>query len=321
MIKATLKQIRKNIGIFILKSPFLIGLINYLYENGSHQLRDFFVRQIKPAGPPKSNFYWFLYLSNGSKLEVPVTAGDLKTWQFAQSYKWNEIGIRKIEEFLNDNLPMNEIFCDIGANLGLRSLYSLSIDRKTFLFEPNVSLRYFTEVLFEQNDLTNYRIENVCLGNEEGNILFYISESSYLSSIVQEYAQIDGVVEKVQIPITKLDSYQANYIPNQKIGLIKIDVEGYEKEVLLGAENVLSKHQPCIIVEIQDNNKEELFDFLENYINLYEVFLIKDSYPYSYKINDSTKTLPKVGNYLFLPRNKLINFIFKKKFFSTFYDS
>ena len=55
----------------------------------------------------------------------------------------------------------------------------------------------------------------------------------------------------------------------KKISVIKIDVEGMEYKVLLGAKNLIKKHKPAIVVEIFDENIEKINDLMKsyNYIN------------------------------------------------------
>ena len=71
------------------------------------------------------------------------------------------------------------------------------------------------------------------------------------------------------IEITTLDAFLKN---RKNISMIKIDVEGYEKQVLLGAENTLkNKSLDVIIIELNDSNKfydydeEETIKILERY--------------------------------------------------------
>jgi FkbM family methyltransferase len=48
---------------------------------------------------------------------------------------------------------------------------------------------------------------------------------------------------------------------------MKVDVEGHDLEVLKGAENILRKHHPALIIEVIDeawHNKEDIFNFIRN---------------------------------------------------------
>jgi hypothetical protein len=84
-----------------------------------------------------------------------------------------------------------------------------------------------------------------------------------MSSFDKKYAEPDGIVEEIEIPVTTLDNYLQNkteIIP----GIIKIDVEGLEYAVLKGAENTLRRHKPSLVIEILDGdtNRKEIVEFL-----------------------------------------------------------
>ena len=309
ILKIILKQIITSMGQIFLNSPFLIRCVNFTYEHANHSLRNLFVRAISYAGEPQKDFIWTLYLSNGITLQVPVMVDDLKSWQFAQSYQWHDRGLKYIEEFLHSTIPLHHVFLDIGANLGLRSLYPLSIGRPVYLFEPNSSLRPFSEKVFHMNKLSNFKIENICLGDKEGTVNFYISRSSYLSSVIEQQAQLDGITEKIDIPMMKLDTYLRENLQNIKIGLLKIDVEGLEQEVLSGAINCLKDYQPAVMVEVKSLNRDIIFDLFEelNYIG----FAISNILPKPLlELDKMRRYIPGIENYLYCSKQNRKDIIF-----------
>ena len=58
-----------------------------------------------------------------------------------------------------------------------------------------------------------------------------------------------------------------NLIKNVNIGFIKIDVEGHEKNVLLGAEKIIKKCKPNLLVEIEERHTNDKVENIVNFIN------------------------------------------------------
>ena len=77
-------------------------------------------------------------------------------------------------------------------------------------------------------------------------------------------------------------------VENNKIDFIKIDVEGYELDVLIGGKQTINKFKPTMLIEINDHtlnrnnvNRQQIFAWLEennyNYRNIYEGQGLTDS--------------------------------------------
>jgi hypothetical protein len=62
-----------------------------------------------------------------------------------RAYQWFDRSLRRIESELFNRLPATARLFDVGANMGLRSLYAMSQRRPVTMFEPNIELRGFTE--------------------------------------------------------------------------------------------------------------------------------------------------------------------------------
>ena len=58
-----------------------------------------------------------------------------------------------------------------------------------------------------------------------------------------------------------------NLIKNENIGFIKIDVEGHEKNVLVGAEKIIKKCKPNLLVEIEERHTNNKVQNIINFIN------------------------------------------------------
>lgn len=162
----------------------------------------------------------------------------------------NQYGVYEIQELtvLFDFLkPLTDEFAqatiiDAGANIGNHSLYFSRYFKQVLAFEPNPStfrlLRFNTELV------DNIQLLNQGLGDEPGTLML-VEDSMNMgaSSIVKQAGAED---RQIPIDIQTLDTATADI---DRIAMIKIDVEGFEINVLKGAGALIASHQPIIVFE------------------------------------------------------------------------
>tara|TARA_Y100001936_G_scaffold86893_1_gene85190 strand:- start:764 stop:1594 length:831 start_codon:yes stop_codon:yes gene_type:complete len=167
------------------------------------------------------------------------------------------------ENFTWNYLKTNDVFIDIGANIGtvtLEASKKIGTDGKIFSFEPNPKIFEFLNGNIKHNDCKNIEIFNIALGENSSEIFFSDNYADTGNSIQHEK---NGVSVKMK----KLDEIIP---PKLKINLMKIDVVGYEKFTLLGATNTLQNidciHFPARVNlnKKYDYDYKDVFDFLRN---------------------------------------------------------
>ena len=129
---------------------------------------------------------------------------------------------------------------DIGANVGLWSCELVNYFEHVITFEP---VEEFLECLRKNVPKNNYSIHQVALGRQESLIEMIIDKNNSGHSHVDQ-----STIGKGTIPLKTLDSYNFT-----EIDLIKIDVEGYEEEILYGAEKTIKTNLPVLVVEQRDH--------------------------------------------------------------------
>ena len=160
--------------------------------------------------------------------------------------------IRFIKKWLN-----NDAVCfDVGANTGFFSLLiaSKSHNIQVHSFDPIKINTTLLSASIEINGFENIVVNQSCVGNYDGTVEFSISSDSAYSSILDSGRKSE--LKKIRLPITQLDSYIKN-LGISKIDFIKIDVEGAEKLVILGASEILSGatlRPKLMMIELFDAN-------------------------------------------------------------------
>lgn len=100
----------------------------------------------------------------------------------------------------------------------------------------------------EMNNLKNIVTEKYVLGNSECNV--FLSNEASMSSI-------DSNSEEFNKKQITLDAYVKE--KNINVGLIKVDIEGYEKKFLLGAKQTIISQKPKLLISIY-HHFEQFFE-------------------------------------------------------------
>ena len=188
---------------------------------------------------------------------------------------------RSPELSLISNLVKNtQNSIDIGANLGLFTFFMSRASKHVFAFEPNP---YPLENLKGLVD-SNVTVLPIALGNNDGPLEIKIPHhrkgwSSNGASLASKEIN-DGKIIKIQC--RKLDSLNI-----ENIGLIKIDVEGFEIEVIRGAKDTILKNKPVMIIENETVHTKDTN----------ELFSTMNEFGYDKYICNSIGKLEKIGNF------------------------
>ena len=154
-----------------------------------------------------------------------------------------------------------QLFLDIGANVGMSALsfFTLKSNAKVISFEPNPINYPYLDKLKTRFDAFQYF--PVGMGDKDASLDFYYpiyngkvmtalgscdrdKAGSWLNEdTVYFFDENKLEIAKISIDIKTLDSFDLE--PE----FIKIDVEGFEYEVLSGAKNTINTHRPILLIE------------------------------------------------------------------------
>jgi FkbM family methyltransferase len=153
------------------------------------------------------------------------------------------------------NFFKDKIALDVGANIGNHSIYFSKYFKKVLSFEP-VS-RTFQILSLNTNFVQNIEVFNFALSDEtkQSNI-FVDTKASGLSSL--NNTSNKTCIEKIKIKVFD----NLHNIDKDLIGLVKIDVEGHEVNVLNGMKNLLKSSSPICLIEFQGSKRYEIIDLL-----------------------------------------------------------
>lgn len=207
-------------------------------------------------------------------LQTTVLINNLKFKLSLQDWVQTNIfflgGYEKIElEYLFKILKDDSLIIDVGANIGWYSInLATKLNKgKVYSFEP-FSQNYNKLIShIEINKLNNVKPFKIALGQKKENL--NINYNTNEDNLGMASINIKDFNVSERVDVVALDEFlKIDELNNLKF--IKIDIEGFELEALLGMQKTLSKFKPMLLIE-QDKNV--LGDKSDEIINKIDVFL------------------------------------------------
>lgn len=194
-----------------------------------------------------------------------------------------------------NRLPKIDTLIDIGVGInGTEDLYKHFNDAKLILIDPIDEAKEYANKLSKKREVNFFQ---TALGSKDDleKEMKLQKDKEYSSFLeISEFNMQDECVEKRKLKIKKLDTIIKNKEMLGKIG-IKIDTEGYELDVILGASETL-KYSKFVIAEVRHNHESLIGVYkLQEFINL------MDKNNFSLSIIFTAK--PFIADLCFQPKN------------------
>lgn len=181
----------------------------------------------------KKTSYWFkMYLEKGKFIDTEIAKFGI--WE------------PHISKLLEKYLQKWEVFLDLWANIGYESLlasYLVGASGKIIAFEPNQKNYKRLQDNISLNAIKN--IETYSYGAWDKNYeisLYYDDHNPGATSVIQrKQHHKDGEI----IEIKKLD----DFLWDRKVDFIKMDIEGFEYEAILGMKKILQQPNIKMVFE------------------------------------------------------------------------
>ncbi|SRX75614.1 FkbM family methyltransferase [Aequorivita antarctica] len=155
----------------------------------------------------------------------------------------------------------NAVVLDVGANFGYLSLVwanSIAQNGKVIAFEPNLNVHNsFNKSIIVNKQESNIQLNNLAVGNKDGSIELFLSSTT--SNTLRTDKKDNN---STRIEMVSIDSFSSrNNI--DRCDLVKIDVDGIELDILMGAIHLIERCKPIFIVETNDDKR--IIDFFNPY--------------------------------------------------------
>lgn len=207
-----------------------------------------------------------------------VVLGNIKfNYRIDDKYIGQRIALDKYEKYETAMVVAQAQDCsvvvDVGANIGYYTLLLAKRVKKVYAFEPDKENFEILKKNVEENSLKNVVLVNKAVGSKNEKVGIKRNRNNYGDSKVLEGNEIECI---------RLDDFM-----NEKVDLIKIDVQGFEPRVIEGAKEIIKKDKPILFVESEKNIKLvgyetwSINDFAETPWPIWKGFQIKNNHGYA----------------------------------------
>ena len=234
------------------------------------------------------------FLPNGSKFYC-YTDSIVSEKIFSETFENEEL------DFIAKFLRPDEQFVDIGAHSGLFTIHGAKIvgsKGSIISFEPTPETHKRLVENIKLNNLENVKAFSKAISAQNGCLDFYTIKDGFEAWNSLAPPPKSKSFEKITVETIQIDRIAEMELDFEKSALIKIDVEGWELELLKGGKKLFEmKNAPSLMVEFTDENVtnagttcKELYQYLSHLG--YKLFTynkrkgklksapIKDYYPY-----------------------------------------
>jgi FkbM family methyltransferase len=160
------------------------------------------------------------------------------------------------EQHIEKFMDTNGVFVDVGANIGIWTQKMAEKGLRVYAFEPSPRPFHLLKNMSKKHK--NITALPYALGDGAYEAKLSLHYGPERDSLIGQSADFTG--EQISIKVRMLDSFKI-----EKVGLIKIDTEGYEVPVLMGARETIRRWKPRLVIEVHapyDEQKVRILKFL-----------------------------------------------------------
>ena len=272
----------------------------------------------------KGNIFYYLYY----RLSRPFFNEPLKikinNFNLFSNHKRNKTShslIQKCNFFdvseINTIKKLNNYYrlslIDCGCNFGFYSFYTASLSKENEIISIEASKSTLEEFRnnLNINNFRNIKVLNKAVSDQNNKKMeFHESEKDWESSLLKSKF---SVKQKNIVNSITVDSVLENKNTDNRLLILKIDVEGADFNVLEGAKTTIQKNKPFIIVEFSKyifKNEKFNYDYLLNFTiaNDYQIYN-KNGHKFSVEeilklLKDLDKVHDTIVNYYLISNNR-----------------
>jgi FkbM family methyltransferase len=167
--------------------------------------------------------------------------------KFPRIYKpmyflYKRISDRELYRWMDENIKEGMVVVDVGANIGDNATYlskKVGPTGKVYSFEPDpTNFEYLKRIV---KGLDNVVIENVAVGSKNEMIKLYLNDDLNVDHQTYDSGEGRRTIEVQSITLDK-------YLNGQEVDFLKIDIQGYDYQAMLGATETLKRSKDIKVI-------------------------------------------------------------------------
>lgn len=143
-------------------------------------------------------------------------------------------------------------FVDVGANTGQTLVKAISVLNVPYVgFEPNSACACYLNMLVRENELENCSIIPAAVGGDVGVAKLALFSHRSTDATATLRPELRGRAPTSFLHIVIVDLFETlRELGHEQVGMMKVDVEGGELEVLRSAEAGIRECRPIVLIEV-----------------------------------------------------------------------
>ena len=187
---------------------------------------------------------WVLRLQGGARLQVPPSLEQISTYVLLEQEDWFEDEIRFVRRML---LPGMHVV-DIGANLGVYAVamaLGVGPSGRVWAYEPAPDTAARLERNLALNGCGQATVVRAAVSEKPGSLSFAVGDRPELNKVAEGGLTVEA---------TSIDASAAGW---GDVAFLKLDVEGHEKETVLGGQAFFREASPLVMLEVMHQGRLE----------------------------------------------------------------
>lgn len=204
------------------------------------------------------------------KLSQVVLAGKIFYYRSDDKFVGQRIALGKYEEYETklflSQINKEMVVVDVGANIGYYTILAASRAKLVYAFEPDKNCFEILKKNVEVNKLKNVKIFNQAVGDKKQKVGIKTNKENFGDNRINLPKSLSSKGGSRFDKRDLIDCIRLDDLIKEKVDLIKIDVQGWEPEVVEGAKKMISKHRPILFLEYtpSEYKNNKMIEFLKS---------------------------------------------------------